>query len=114
MFQICGGKTLCKMYVIYFMTAGTKINVVQIRVLSPSDVPEPFKAGVAFDTVSVNPTEYLPWLQSELISRGVTFERRNVRSFDELRSLVGPDGILVNASSLGKGFLSEVALVTSA
>jgi glycine/D-amino acid oxidase-like deaminating enzyme len=75
--------------------------VQNIRVLSPSDVPEPFKAGVAFDTVSVNPTEYLPWLQSELISRGVTFERRNVRSLDELRSLVGPDGILVNASSLG-------------
>lgn len=72
-----------------------------IRVISPSDIPEPFKAGVAFDTVSVNPSEYLPWLQSELISRGVTFERRNVRSLDDLRSLVGPDGILVNASALG-------------
>ncbi|KAG2155504.1 hypothetical protein DEU56DRAFT_311446 [Suillus clintonianus] len=72
-----------------------------IRMLSPSDVPESFKAGVAFDTFSVNPAEYLPWLRSELISRGVTFERRNVRSLDELRSLVGPDGILVNASSLG-------------
>ncbi|KAG1765085.1 hypothetical protein EDD22DRAFT_978825 [Suillus occidentalis] len=75
--------------------------VQNIRMLSPSDVPEPFKAGVAFDTVSVNPTEYLPWLQSELTSCGVTFERRNVRSLDELKSLVGPDGILVNASSLG-------------
>ncbi|KAG2076966.1 FAD dependent oxidoreductase [Suillus decipiens] len=72
-----------------------------IRVLPPSDIPEPFKAGVAFDTVSVNPSEYLPWLQSELISRGVTFERRNVASLDELRSLVGPDGMLVNASALG-------------
>ncbi|KAG1754958.1 uncharacterized protein EDB91DRAFT_262378 [Suillus paluster] len=72
-----------------------------IRILPPSDIPEPFKAGVAFDTISVNPVEYLPWLQSELISRGVTFERRNVRSLDELRNLVGPDGILVNASSLG-------------
>lgn len=75
--------------------------VQNIRMLSPSDVPKPFKNGVAFDTVSVNPAEYLPWLQSELISRGVTFERRNVRSLDELRSMVGPDGILVNASSLG-------------
>lgn len=75
--------------------------VQNIRMLSPSDVPEPFKAGVAFDTVSVNPAEYLPWLQSELTSCGVTFERRNVRSLDELKSLVGPDGILVNASSLG-------------
>lgn len=82
--------------------------------LSPSDVPEPFKAGVAFDTVSVNPAEYLPWLQSELTSCGVTFERRNVRSLDELKSLVGPDGILVNASSLGKEFPLEVALVTPA
>lgn len=75
--------------------------VQNIRILSPSDVPEPFKVGVAFDTVSVNPVEYLPWLQSELISRGVTFERKHVRSLDELRSLVGPDGILVNASALG-------------
>lgn len=75
--------------------------VQNIRMLSPSDVPEPFKTGVAFDTVSVNPAEYLPWLQSELTSCGVTFERRNVRSLDELRNLVGPDGILVNASSLG-------------
>lgn len=75
--------------------------VQNIRTLSPSEVPELFKAGVAFDTVSVNPAEYLPWLQSELISRGVTFERRNVRSLDELSSMVGPDGILVNASSLG-------------
>ncbi|KAG2156548.1 uncharacterized protein EDB93DRAFT_1238862 [Suillus bovinus] len=75
--------------------------VQNIRMLAPSDVPEPFKAGVAFDTVSVNPVEYLPWLQSELISRGVTFERRYVRKLDELKSLVGTDGILVNASSLG-------------
>ncbi|KAG0700672.1 hypothetical protein DFH29DRAFT_930896 [Suillus ampliporus] len=75
--------------------------VKNIRILPPSDIPEPFKAGVAYNTVSVNPAEYLPWLQSELISRGVTFERRNVRSLSELRNLVGPDGILVNASSLG-------------
>lgn len=83
----------------------------QIKILPPSDVPEPFKAGLTFDTVSVNPAEYLPWLQSELISRGVTFERRSVGSLDELRSVVGTDGILVNATSLGKCFLFVVTVV---
>ncbi|KAH7930916.1 nucleotide-binding domain-containing protein [Leucogyrophana mollusca] len=71
------------------------------RVLSPSELPETCKAGVAFSTISVNPSEYLPWLQSELLSRGVTFERRHVRSLDELTSMLGEQGILVNAASLG-------------
>ncbi|KAG6335470.1 hypothetical protein ID866_3620 [Astraeus odoratus] len=49
----------------------------------------------------IDPREYLPWLKSELMSRGAEFVRRHVRSIDELESLVGKHGILVNASSLG-------------
>ncbi|KAI9570324.1 hypothetical protein HD554DRAFT_2085454 [Boletus coccyginus] len=73
----------------------------EFHVLDQSEVPEPFKFGVKFCTVSVNPQEYLPWLKSELLSRGVSFERRQVRSLEELRPLVGPRGILVNATALG-------------
>ncbi|KAF8560107.1 FAD dependent oxidoreductase [Imleria badia] len=69
--------------------------------LDRSEIPEPYKLGVGFYTISVNPEEYLPWLKSELLSRGVSFEKRQVRSLEELRSLVGPEGILVNATSLG-------------
>ncbi|KIK95350.1 hypothetical protein PAXRUDRAFT_389901 [Paxillus rubicundulus Ve08.2h10] len=71
------------------------------RELDQSEIPEPYKFGVGFYTISVNPHEYLLWLKSELSSRSVVFERRQVRSLEELRPLVGTRGILVNASSLG-------------
>ncbi|KIJ66215.1 hypothetical protein HYDPIDRAFT_109202 [Hydnomerulius pinastri MD-312] len=73
----------------------------EFRALDPSEIPAPWKLGVGFYTISVNPQEYIPWLKSELVSRGVTFEQRQVRSLEELRPLVGTDGVLVNASSLG-------------
>ncbi|KAH7910447.1 hypothetical protein BJ138DRAFT_1008789 [Hygrophoropsis aurantiaca] len=71
------------------------------RVLSSSEIPELYKVGVGFSTISVNPLEYLPWLQSRLLSRGVTFERRQIRSLEELLPSIGEQGILINASSLG-------------
>jgi len=73
----------------------------EFRELDQSEIPEPYRFGVGFYTISVNPQEYLVWLKSELASRNVIFERRQVRSLEELRSLVGTQGILVNASSLG-------------
>ncbi|KAF9245856.1 hypothetical protein BU15DRAFT_85524 [Melanogaster broomeanus] len=73
----------------------------EFRELDRSEIPEPYKFGVGFHTISVNPQEYIPWLKSELSSRNVTFERRQVRTLDELRPLVGTQGVLVNASSLG-------------
>ncbi|KAF8846109.1 FAD dependent oxidoreductase [Paxillus ammoniavirescens] len=73
----------------------------EFRELDQSEIPEPYRFGVEFYTISVNPQEYLVWLKSELSSRNVIFERRQVRSLEELRHLVGTQGILVNASSLG-------------
>lgn len=70
--------------------------------LSESEIPVPYKVGVAFDTVSINPLEYLPWLRSELESRGVIFHRQYVGSLDEVKPFVGNNGILVNATSLGE------------
>ncbi|KAI9570325.1 FAD dependent oxidoreductase [Boletus coccyginus] len=73
----------------------------ELHELDQSEIPEPYKSGAEFCTISVNPQEYIPWLKSELLSRGVSFERRQVGSLEELQPLVGLKGILVNATSLG-------------
>ncbi|KAH7886047.1 hypothetical protein F5I97DRAFT_1808553 [Phlebopus sp. FC_14] len=78
------------------------------RALASSEIPPPYSFGVAFSTISVNPQEYLPWMKSELLSHGVSFERRHVRSLEELRSIVGSNGVLVNASSLGARSIAGV------
>jgi len=78
------------------------------RFLSESEIPVPYKVGVTFDTVSINPLEYLPWLRSELESRGVVFHRQYVSSLDEVKPFVGNNGILVNATSLGSRSLIGV------
>lgn len=72
------------------------------RVL-PSDHPFPadFTSGVEFETFSVNPWVYLPWLKSELESRGVSFSRRRVNSLDEAFGLAGESGAVINATGLG-------------
>lgn len=75
--------------------------MLQFRVLDRSELPLDQKAGIAFKTFSVNPEVYLPWLQSELLTRGVEFVRRRVHSLGEAASLVGPNGVLVNATGLG-------------
>lgn len=72
------------------------------RVL-PSDHPLPPKAksGVQFDTFSVNPEAYLPWMKSQLEGRGVSFVRRRINSLDEAGDLAGEGGAVINATALG-------------
>jgi glycine/D-amino acid oxidase-like deaminating enzyme len=72
------------------------------RVL-PSDYPFPADliSGVQFETFSVNPEVYLPWLKSKLESRGVRFLRRRVNSLDEACGLAGERGVVINATGLG-------------
>lgn len=92
---------------VYSRTAGSASElwwrdlIREFRILPPEEIPEPYVAGVAFCTVSVNPQEYIPWLSSELRARDVEFVRKHVKTLEELRPLVGTNGILVNASSLG-------------
>ena len=74
----------------------------QFRVLRADELPANQKRGVAFQTVSVCPTSYLPWLKTELEARGVAFVRRKVHSYGEAAALAGPGGVLVNATALGK------------
>ncbi|KAG2751538.1 FAD dependent oxidoreductase [Suillus brevipes Sb2] len=76
--------------------------------LSESEIPAPYKVGIAFNTVTVDPLEYLSWLRSELESRGVVFRRQCIRSLDEVKPFVGKTGLLVNATSLGSRSLIGV------
>ncbi|KAG1842431.1 FAD dependent oxidoreductase [Suillus tomentosus] len=78
------------------------------KLLSESEVPAPCKVGATFTTVTVNSFEYLPWLRSELESRGVVFRRQYIRSLDEVKPLVGKTGLLVNATALGSRSLIGV------
>jgi D-amino-acid oxidase len=57
---------------------------------------------VQYDTYSVNPEFYLPWLKSQLEGRGVRFVRRRILSLDEAGELAGEGGVVVNATSLGE------------
>jgi hypothetical protein len=74
---------------------------IQFSVMKPEEVLEPFKAGVTYDTASINPTIYLPFLQKQLKDRGVEFQRRTFSSLWEAFSLTGENGVLVNATGLG-------------
>ncbi|KAG1826295.1 uncharacterized protein BJ212DRAFT_1512133, partial [Suillus subaureus] len=57
--------------------------------LSDFQIPAPYKVGIAYDAVCVNPLEYLPWLRSKLKSSVANKQR------------VQKTGLLVNATSLG-------------
>ncbi|KAJ3481578.1 hypothetical protein NLI96_g7568 [Meripilus lineatus] len=71
------------------------------RVLSPEEVPCPFKGGISYSTITVNPQKYLPWLKADLTSRGVLFVRQQIHNIDDAAELAGPNGIVFNATGLG-------------
>ncbi|GAA6009907.1 hypothetical protein JCM11491_000862 [Sporobolomyces phaffii] len=78
------------------------------RRLSPSECP-PGAIGVVFDTLSVNAPKYCQCLAHELRSKGVTIERRYIKSLEEafLDSFGGVD-IVVNATGLGAKSIAGV------
>ena len=78
-------------------------DLYQFRIL-PSDFPFPANliSGVEFETFTVNPDVYLLWLKSELESRGVKFSRRRINSLDEVSTLAGENGAVINATGLGE------------
>ncbi|CDO73023.1 hypothetical protein BN946_scf185007.g77 [Trametes cinnabarina] len=78
-----------------------KTLVRDFRILDKDELPANMKAGVGFQTVSVCPDAYLPWLKSELLARGVEFIRRRVFTLGEAAALAGPNGVLINATGLG-------------
>ncbi|EIW64128.1 nucleotide-binding domain-containing protein [Trametes versicolor FP-101664 SS1] len=78
-----------------------KTLVRDFRILRKDELPDGTHAGVGFQTVSVWPQAYLPWLKSELEARDVEFVRKRVATLGEAAALAGPNGVLVNATGLG-------------
>lgn len=74
-------------------------------VLKEGELPAGVKFGVKYTTLAMNPLLLLPWLDKELRSRGVSFLRKELRSFEEARNLSGAT-LVVNASGVGAGRLA--------
>ncbi|KAG7406332.1 hypothetical protein DER46DRAFT_671211 [Fusarium sp. MPI-SDFR-AT-0072] len=70
------------------------------RRLASKDLPANAKIGFKYQSMTVNPAVFLPWIQAVLNKKGVRFIRAEVRSVDEARSILQTK-IVVNASGLG-------------
>lgn len=77
-----------------------KSLVPRYRCLQSRDLPAGAKVGFKYQSTTVNPSMFLPWIKKRLDERGVRFVRREVSSIDEARIILGMD-VLVNASGLG-------------
>ncbi|WVW86588.1 hypothetical protein I302_108638 [Kwoniella bestiolae CBS 10118] len=73
------------------------------RLLTPSEVPPPYKYGVTYEAYTLNTPLYLHHLASHLRSHSVLIIRERVSSLDELYSLpsIGKVDLVINASGLG-------------
>ena len=73
----------------------------QLKFIPNDQLPEGIKAGVVFDTIIVNPEEYLPWLKAQLTNFGVVFRRQKLHTLNEAAEIAGASGIVINATGLG-------------
>ncbi|KAL5518788.1 hypothetical protein ACEPAH_471 [Sanghuangporus vaninii] len=78
------------------------------RLIPEAELPDRYRAGYAFTTVSLKPAVYLKWLTDELAKRGVVFVHKHVASIEEAAALGGPGSIVVNATGLGSKSLLGV------
>jgi len=92
----------------YAKTLWWRDLVKNLHSIPADEIPKSCNIGLGFSTYSVNPSVYLPYLKQELVSRGVAFVKQHVRTIDELLPLTGPEGVLINASSLGSKSLIGV------
>lgn len=74
-------------------------------------IPEPqlppgATLGYSYQGLVVNPNDMLPWLTTELKTRGVTFIKRALSSMNDLKEITGAD-VLVNSSGLGARELAK-------
>ncbi|PVH83163.1 nucleotide-binding domain-containing protein [Cadophora sp. DSE1049] len=76
------------------------------RVLPASALPSKIKLGTKYTTLAINPLIFLPWLKEKLVTRGVKFVRKEVKSIEEARSIT-KSKIIVNASGVGARVLAE-------
>ncbi|TVY80895.1 D-amino-acid oxidase [Lachnellula suecica] len=70
------------------------------RVIPTSELPPRTTFGIKYTTLAMNPLTLLPWLKAKLLAKGVKFIRKEVVSFDEVRTLTNAK-LIVNASGVG-------------
>ncbi|KAJ5679324.1 hypothetical protein N7462_007568 [Penicillium macrosclerotiorum] len=70
------------------------------RRLPAKDLPPGAEIGFSYQTMTVNPAVFLPWIKNELVARGVRFIRKEVKTIEEARQVTGCK-IIVHASGLG-------------
>lgn len=74
--------------------------VPKYRRLPSRDLPAIAKIGFKYQSMTVNPAVFLPWIKEILDKKGVCFIRAEVKSLDEARSILQTK-VVVNASGLG-------------
>jgi D-amino-acid oxidase len=70
------------------------------RRLSSKDLPANAKIGFKYQSMTVNPAVFLPWIKAVLDKKRVRFIRAEVKSLAEARSILQTK-VIVNASGLG-------------
>jgi glycine/D-amino acid oxidase-like deaminating enzyme len=73
----------------------------EFKVVKKEKLPDGCTFGVSYTALAMNPSILLPWLQKQLLARGVTFIRMEVNSLEDARKLVGKPKFVVNSSGLG-------------
>ncbi|KAI1033884.1 hypothetical protein LB503_011061 [Fusarium chuoi] len=76
------------------------------RRLPSKDLPATAKIGFKYQSMTVNPAVFLPWIKAVLDRKGVRFIRAEVKSIEEARPILGTK-IIVNASGLGAFHLAN-------
>lgn len=74
--------------------------VPKYRLLPSKALPANAKIGFKYESMTVNPAVFLPWIKALLDKKGVRFIRAEVKSLDEARSILQTK-VIVNASGLG-------------
>lgn len=77
------------------------MSIFQYKELADVELPAGLGFCTEYDTVSVNPSLYLLWLQESLSQKDVKFMRQKIHCLDDVRIHMAPDTVVINATSLG-------------
>ncbi|CAH0004293.1 unnamed protein product [Clonostachys byssicola] len=77
-----------------------KRMVPKYRLLPSKNLPANAKIGFKYQSMTVNPAVFLPWIKRLLDKKGVHFIRAEVKSLAEARSILKTP-VIINASGLG-------------
>ncbi|KNG83520.1 hypothetical protein ANOM_007755 [Aspergillus nomiae NRRL 13137] len=83
-----------------------KTVVPHYRLIPKDKLPKGVKLGFTYTSMTINPAFLLPWIQTQLKARGVTFLRKTLTSIQEAKRITGAEYI-VHASGLGAYMLAD-------